>query len=345
MKIVHICPIDKFIPSFVDCVNNNFNSEEHVFWIFGRSDIFDIKDNHNVKYIGASKFAKLKTITELIIDANKSDKVIFHSFLGAKLAAIFFFMPWIMSKCYWFIWGGDLYSFKAKRNLRWYLKEAFRRPVIKRMGYLVTYVQGDYELAKEWYGCKGHFLECLMYTSNVYNHVELDKKNNDETVMILGNSADPTNNHIDALKRIEIFKDENIRVIVPLSYGDKKYAVKVIAEGQRLLGAKFQPITDFMPYEKYLELLSTVDVAIFNHDRQQAMGNTISLLGLKKTVFINRNTTQWRLFEAKGIKVLDMREFTLEYIDDEQKKVNSERIKEYFSHENLIKQLKVIFDL
>ena len=42
---------------------------------------------------------------------------------------------------------------------------------------------------------------------------------------------------------------------------------------------KFKPLVDFMPFDEYLNLLAKVDIAIFNHKRQQAMGNTTILLG------------------------------------------------------------------
>ena len=52
--------------------------------------------------------------------------------------------------------------------LRADLRKLLRRPAIKRMGNFVTYIKGDYELAKKWYGCAGRWHECLLYTSNVY---------------------------------------------------------------------------------------------------------------------------------------------------------------------------------
>ncbi len=37
----------------------------------------------------------------------------------------------------------------------------------------------------------------------------------------MGNSANPTNNHIEVLNKLLKFKDEDIEIIAPLSYGEK----------------------------------------------------------------------------------------------------------------------------
>ncbi|CAI1664860.1 TDP-N-acetylfucosamine:lipid II N-acetylfucosaminyltransferase [Serratia fonticola] len=344
MKIVHVCSIDKFIPPFIKYIDDNFNSSEHIYWIFGEDSRYNLEHSANVKLLGSGKANKIKNTMLLIKDINNSDKVILHSFLGTNLAILLFLLPWVLKKCYWFVWGADLYCYKTKRNIKWYFREFFRKPVIKRIGHLVTYIKGDYLLAKKWYGCTGQYVECLLYSSNVFKHMDLQRKNESDGVQILlGNSADPANNHFRAFEKIERFKSENIKVFVPLSYGDQIYAEKVISEGKRIFGDKFIPLTEFMPFQKYLDLLATIDIAIFNHDRQQAMGNTISLLGLGKTIFINSNTTQWELLKDKEIHVLDIKDFTLTFISEEMRNENVRKIKEYFSNETLAKQLRSIF--
>jgi hypothetical protein len=58
----------------------------------------------------------------------------------------------------------------------------------------------------------------------------------------------------------------------------QQHAKLVIAQGHEWFGDKLVPMTGFMPFEQYLEFLKSFDIAIFNHQRQQAMGNTITLL-------------------------------------------------------------------
>jgi hypothetical protein len=347
MSIVHICPLDKFIPSFIEFVNENFDASEHTFWVYGDLERYRIELQGNVNYLGEDLFRSAKKTLMMFKDIQRKDRVILHSFHGIKMAALLMLTPWVLKKCYWFMWGGDLYQYQTgKRNLKWRLTELFRRPAIKRMGNFVTYVKGDYALAKEWYGCSGRLHECLMYTSNIYkkNIIDSDVAATDgKKTILLGNSADPTNNHFSAFDILETYKNENIEIIVPLSYGVKGYAAEVIAEGQRRFGSKFVPLTDFMPFNQYFSLLGKVDIAVFNHNRQQAMGNTISLLGLRKTVFLNKGTTQWSFFEEKGIHVFDLQRFSLVSLSEVEKNDNEKKIEAYFSAENLAGQLGAVF--
>ena len=240
------------------------------------------------------------------------------------------------------MWGADLYTYQlSERNKSWYKKELFRRPVIKNMGHLVTYIKGDVELAREWYGAKGEYHECLMYLSNTYKVLDVPSIQSDTINIQIGNSADPSNNHFEILDKLLPFKDQNIKMYAPLSYGDQIHANKVIAKGKELFGDKFIALTDFMPFDQYLSFLGGIDIAIFNHKRQQAMGNTITLLGLGKTVFIRSDTTQWQLFKDKNIEVLNTLNFELNYIKDLEK--NIKNTADYFSKETLIEQYKLLF--
>ena len=273
----------------------------------------------------------------------QADKVILHGLFDIKLVLILFFTPWLLKKCYWVVWGGDLYVHQlGERNWKWKIKEFFRRPVIKNMGNLVTYIEGDVELARKWYGAKGQYRECIMYLSNVYKELDIPESISEITNIQIGNSADPSNNHIEALEKLLPYKDDDICIYVPLSYGDQIHAKKVTAQGKKWFGGKFIPLTHFMPFEDYLGFLGSIDIAIFNHKRQQAMGNTITLLGLGKKVYIRSDVTQWDFFQELGFEVSDISqiESTLSESDKQSALSNSIKIKSYFSKENLLNQLE-----
>lgn len=102
-------------------------------------------------------------------------------------------------------------------------------------------------------------------------------------------------------------------------------------------------MTDFMAFDEYLDFLSNIDVAIFNHERQQAMGNKITLLGLGKKVYMRSDITPWSTFSEKGIQVFDIENIDILQLDENIRQQNMVRVKEYFSQENYTKQLKNIF--
>ena len=58
-----------------------------------------------------------------------------------------------------------------------------------------------------------------------YKRTSSDK----EIIIQVGNSATNTNNHIDVLKTLEKYKCENIKIFLPLAYGEQEYAEEVIA--------------------------------------------------------------------------------------------------------------------
>ena len=341
-KILHLGPCDKFIPPFIEFIKDNFDFNDHLFLLTNSMSENEVVNHSNVKLSGKGKLSKVKHYALLIKEMNQADKIILHSLFDIKIVQILFFSPWLLKKCHWVIWGGDLYSYQlGKRNKSWYKNEFFRRPVIKNMGHLVTYIKGDVELAREWYGAKGEYHECLMYLSNTYKVLDVPSIQSDTINIQIGNSADPSNNHFEILDKLLPFKDQNIKMYAPLSYGDQIHANKVIAKGKELFGDKFIALADFMPFEQYLQFLGSIDIAIFNHKRQQAMGNTITLLGLGKTVFIRSDTTQWQFFKEKNISIND-----IDYLDSlsvESNQHSIDIIKEYFSEDNYKYQLGRLF--
>ena len=100
------------------------------------------------------------------------------------ITILFFLQPWLLKKCYWVVWGGDLYSYKLdKKNLKWHITQFFRRPVIRQMGHMATYVEGDVRLARQWYGAKGKYCECMMYPNIIYKDY-LNEFNSIRTLLV-----------------------------------------------------------------------------------------------------------------------------------------------------------------
>lgn len=342
-KILHLGPCDKFIPPFIDFIKDNFDFNDHLFLLTNSMSENELINHSNVKLSGKGKLSKVKHYALVIKKMKQADKIILHSLFDIKIVQILFFSPWLLKKCYWVMWGGDLYVYKlGKRGLMWKKNEFFRRLVIKKMGHLVTFIEGDALLAREWYNSKGMFHEVIMYESNAYKKTSNNIKSSSIIKIQIGNSADPSNNHIEALERLLPYKDKDICIYVPLSYGNIDYAAKIIQQGEIWFGKKFQPLTEFMPFDEYLNFLCGIDIAIFNHKRQQAMGNTITLLGLGKKVYMRSDTTQWQFFKEKGIAVYDVEELNI--TEEEINYKNIEEIKKYFSNENIKLQLLKLFE-
>lgn len=123
----------------------------------------------------------------------------------------------------------------------------------------------------------------------------------------------------------------------------KAYAKSVIDQGIELFGDLFVPLTEFMPRDQYQELLKSLNVVFFNHNRNQAMGTLINVLGLGKTVYMNTQVASWAFLERLGVKVFDIDEFNgFQTRTDSEK--NRRIVKDYFSEEKLEEQWRAIFE-
>jgi hypothetical protein len=339
-KIVHIAVAEKFMGQYVEFINTHFNSSEHVF-LFTPNGSYPIPKYENVINLGEGN---AKIILNWFYAISRARKVILHGLIGGRLVITLAITSRLLGKCYWVVWGGDLYFYQnRKKGIKSSLFEKVRSFVIRRIGHLVTYIKGDYELAKQWYGVKGERLECFMYPSNLYKDYALPQKRGNSVNILVGNSADPTNNHVEIFEKLKLYKDRDIKIFCPLSYGLAEHAERMVTLGNKLFGDKFSPLLDFMPFEKYLELLGQIDIAVFAHKRQQGMGNTIILLGLGKKVYMRADITPWAMFTAMGVKVFDVDTLDLEPMALPMQNENQAHIKKYFSESNLVEQWRKIF--
>ena len=119
--------------------------------------------------------------------------------------------------------------------------------------------------------------------------------------VLLGNSADPCNNHIDACKFLLKSLPKESMINCPLSYGDSNYSVIFQKWAELNLKPRFHPILDYISREKYVELLNSMDIVIMYHNRQQAFGNIITSLCLGKPVFIKRDSPIYSMLTSMGI--------------------------------------------
>ncbi len=340
-EILHITPRDKFLAGFIGLLQRHDDLSRHQFYMHG-AGAYNVPVEGNIRLAsGAKDF--LASLFFLIVCMSRARKIILHGLFDIKIVVLLFLQPWLLRKCYWVIWGGDLYMRqKGPQNWKWYIKEFFRKAVIHRVGHLVTYVDGDVDLAREWYGARGVYHECIMYPSNVFKSDELPKTERETINIQVGNSADPSNNHLEVLEKLKPFKDDDLLIFVPLSYGDMKYARSVIGVGTQMFGSKFRPITEFLPFDKYFKFLADIDIAIFNHRRQQGMGNTITLLGLGKTVYMRHDVSSFRTLSRLGLKIQNAELIGTEQISEKDRRSNREIILREFSEERLVAQLATL---
>lgn len=349
MKYLHIFKNSNVIFSepYIDFINSNFNSKEHFFYIIGNDK--RIKKTHwdNIYYVTYLKYGSL------IRKMQKAEKIILHGLSSPKLVVLLRMQPKLLKRCYWVVWGADLHYYKSrKKTIKHNIYEHFRRYIIKNFGHIVTLVDDDFKVAKEYYNIKGKY-----HHSSYINPINLDllnslKKNGNinkkTTINIqIGNSADPSNNHLEVLNKISKYKDENIRIYLPLSYGNKDYALKIKKYGEEIFKEKFIAITDFLEPEDYVKFLETIDIAIFANNRQQALGNIFALTYLGKKIYLRNDVSTWnylnnqlkiKIFDYLMIEKNSFEDFI--FFEENIKKENKNNIKEILD----IKRIKLLWE-
>lgn len=133
--------------------------------------------------------------------------------------------------------------------------------------------------------------------------------------ILVGNSADPSNNHVDIFKKLARLDLKDRKIYVPLSYaGVESYKAFVIKKGYEYLGDNFVPLTDFMKLEHYNEIVSSCGFLIFNHTRQQGVGNIILMGSMGAKVFLHEKSTVYDFYKELGIKIFSTNQLNAEDI-------------------------------
>lgn len=332
IRILHIAPDEKFIDSA------RWQFEQ----IYPNSNKFiiivpDIK-NHKFRFIKNSKGL------ELLNDSENSLKLILDQMSGYDLVMIhsldLFRSKLVIRsdksvKFIWFFWGYELYhnkryfknkiygdltkrifiknrsikSFLVKqyynlKNHRVYNSNIFEK-AIKRINYFSSFIPEEYEMIKRL-----NIISAQYFRFSYYPIEFIIKDYLDDYILgnniIIGNSAYPNNNHLEAFKILKKLNIDGKKIIVPLSYGKIDYASKIIDEGNKTFGKQFEPLTDFLPIEKYNDVLKKCNVLIVNHYRQQAEGAIFAMLWIGAKVYLDERNVIYHYLRRIGCKIFSI---------------------------------------
>lgn len=294
--IIHIFGCTSFTVEYMENLYSCVSRQEHKFILYG--DIDSIRRDGIEEFKGCYSHSKKKNfIYQYSRMLHSAEKIIIHGMFFEKTNMIPL-LPYI-KKIQIVFWGADIYFLKTRSGsikgqiLRWaYLK------VVENVGAIGTLIEGDYNILCSYCHPKGkHFVvEYLRSKKRVESELAIRSVNkaSDPYMILLGNSAAETGQHIEALQILERFKDENIRIIVPLSYGgSEQYKKEVMWVGNEIFHEKINYLTKMMSYNEYIELVNTCSVGIFNHNRQQAMGNILEVGTLGGIVYLRSDTPMW----------------------------------------------------
>lgn len=327
--------------SLLQCIKDDIDLNKHLF-IFGFAFIKTKKTTYEYDNLLQSRIIRLENPMQMLKWyglLKKSDWIYLHLLSYDPTLLFWRLNGKLLKKATWIIWGTDIYSYyKKNKNLKTRLYELMRKKIIPQFPEISAYVDQDMELIKNLYKTKAHFIK-TMYPYPV-NFKQLDQVKKEEDVtqytnVMIGNSADSTNCHEEMITYLSQFKEEQIRIYCPLSYGGSEdYIKRVSAKGKEVFGDKFISITETMSSEMYSKFLSGIHIALMNHRRQQALGNITALLYLGRKVYLRNDVTTYHFMSDNGIRVFDIEkiknssfgEFVSPVSNPEENKVLIERI-------------------
>lgn len=196
---------------------------------------------------------------------------------------------------------------------------------MQRINYLIQPKEGkpEYELLRKLYsGCsfkmaygtlnQNYDAACMIPTKVIQQGEQLN--------LLVGNSADPTNNYLDAflwLKKQIRKLSRPIKIYAILSYGDSHNRDEVIKEGKRTFGDIFEPITTFMGRDEYLKFINSIDVFVMYHNRQQACGNIMTAITLGKPVVMKSCSPIYQMMKEQGCSsIYDVADISFANLED-----------------------------
>lgn len=313
---------------FIEFVNEHFDEKDH-FHILCSAEQIDLSYTNAVT---KDIFKEQNYFVEIM---NKAEKIILHGVWYKEIPKIYLENQKFFDKTFWALWGGD---FQNSQNIS---KE--KRWLFENIKYIISGNKYAYDSFKKDYISNSQLIDCFMYPSNLFKNYSFENKKTTQINIQVGNSANPTNRHLEAFEYLKKYKNNNIKIYSPLSYGDEEYAMKVIQKGKELFGEKFIPIKDSLPFDKYIEFLPSIDIAVFNHKKQGAFGNIITHLGFGIKVYFDNESEMSDVFKEYDLRTFEIQKFDLSLISEEDKNHNIHIVKNAFSTESLKNCLQKVF--
>lgn len=327
LNILHCVSDEKFIDNVISRFEYFKDRIENKYVIVRKRLI---RAEIKLKYIKQTEYITVLYKSEFLnfLKQSNIDVVILHSlttlspFLICKIPSNI--------KVVWFAWGFDLYMPVAYRpfikisNLYWKqtadivkkdnsfksFKQGLKRLIlnhwikksISRIDYFSGVIPEEYDRMKElpfFHASKVVFSYSTMPSNSADNlNCTIAKGRN----ILVGNSGDMTNNHLDIF---EVLKNMNLsgrKIFVPLSYsGTKQYKDLVKNKGRDYWGDDFIPLENFMQYDEYLQILNSCGIRIFGHERQQAMGNIKIAWEQGCKIFLSETSMAYRFYANLGV--------------------------------------------
>ena len=339
------------INNFTKLINKNFDPKEHFFVIRDTDENpkQEISRYRNVAWLAHAEGIEYSVFLGYL---NAAEHIFWHA-VGWNFRTLFRVMmhPSIMKKSVWVEWGADLYNWKREqKGLRHRIVNRINEKWRKSVQAAVMIFPADEDVFIEQFGDSIPVLHAgyVAFPCDKTENLRPEKKQGGPLNILLGHSATVNCNHIRMLERLAAYKDEDILIHIPLSYGDANYAKQVAGKALELFPSeKIKIMKGAMPLEDYIKFLWTIDVAVFDVYRQIALGNIEQLLYMRKKVFLPKDGILGKYYANNGTEYFDIDSVGKIPFNEFAENTLSEEVPEcvlkHLSEKSVIAQWKVAF--
>ncbi len=299
VKYLHIIwhPDLKFIPNLIKMINEEkkyFDVKDHIF-ITPHKKVYDeISKSYEIYLYGNEN-------ENLINKCGEYGEWIFVHAINCSKLKLCVTKKKYAKKVIWRTWGHDIrpytyYEYHGLKKVAFYF--LWKQYVRKIRQFHMIAVANDVDLVNVD-NTFGKMPNCVLsYGYDTARDRIIEKFKNYKTVssnttirILIGHSASAWDCHIEVMKSLLKYKNENMTICLILSYaGTEQYVKNVRDFAEQNYGDKVEIVDQFMGYEEYINYLSTIDVGIFAQTHSTALANISWLLFLGKTVYFKKNS-------------------------------------------------------
>lgn len=319
MLYLHICmPSKRMMETFISMTRKSMPQDEHkfIFWDTCYENDLCLLDYGNVVALNNYSMKKRRKI--MYEEFKKADVLVWHGLiLSGRQILMLYLNPSFCKKSVWIVHGIDMYNYvRNSKGFKSSFLNHINYSVRKSMPYVVCLTEDDAKIYKSKFGsCKQLYVIPKPISADVFEQFlplrnAKDRLNNQLYIQVAHN-AYTFNNHIPVMKSLLKFKDENIKLVIPLSYGNdwvnaqNNYINEVIKFAKSAFSNKAECINKLMPQDEYNNLLWNVDVGVFGATRQNAMGNILRLLLVGNKVFLPSDSPLYHYLTENGVEIYD----------------------------------------
>lgn len=249
-------------------------------------------------------FTSKRALAQAVIQraADRATRFFFHGQFNPQIWLALLSGKLRRQQAFWHIWGADLYE--EGRGIKYQLFYLLRRLAQRRLAHVFA-TRGDLHAFQQRHPRVPTSL--LYFPTRMPEAAVPAGAHSDDFTVLLGNSGDRSNRHIEGLQAIHAQFGDKVKVLVPLGYPDNNHAyiAEIATAAQRLFPqGQVSLLRDKIDFDTYLQLLSGCQLGYFMFERQQGIGTLCLLIQANIPFVLNRKNPFWRDLSEQGLPVL-----------------------------------------